>query len=135
VSDRVERHRRLTPEQKWQVFLEATRKNTTDAEVCRRWGITPWQLRAIRERVKEEATDALARGPGRPRRDRLLDHDVARAAAPIADLGPGRRDGPARSAAHRHRPRRLLLRPAEPWQRGTNETPTGCASTSRRARI
>jgi len=59
VSDRVERRRRLTPEQKWQIFLEASRKNTTDAEVCRRWGITPWQLRAIRERVKEGATDAL----------------------------------------------------------------------------
>lgn len=41
MSDRVERRRRLTPEQKWQVFLEASRKNTTDAEVCRRWGITP----------------------------------------------------------------------------------------------
>jgi transposase-like protein len=37
--------------------------------VCRRWGITPWQLRAIRERVKEGAKDALSRGPGRPRRD------------------------------------------------------------------
>jgi hypothetical protein len=66
VSDRVERRRRLTPQQNWQIFLEASRKNTTDAEVCRLWGITPWQLRAIRERVKD-ATDALARGPGRPR--------------------------------------------------------------------
>jgi hypothetical protein len=32
----VERRRRLTPEQKWQTFLEASRKNTTDAEGCRR---------------------------------------------------------------------------------------------------
>ena len=36
------------------------------------------------------------------------------AAAPVADLGPGRGDGPARPAAHRHRPRDLLLRPAQP---------------------
>jgi hypothetical protein len=28
-------------EQKWQIFLEASRRNTTDAEVCRRWGIAP----------------------------------------------------------------------------------------------
>src|SRR3954464_9521533 len=37
-----------------------------------------------------------------------------RPAAPVADLGPGRRDGPARPAAHRRRPRGLLLRSAEP---------------------
>ncbi len=66
MSDRVERRKRLTPEQKWQIFLESSRKNTTDAEVCRRWGITPWQLRAIRERAKEGATAAFGRGPGRP---------------------------------------------------------------------
>ena len=42
------------------------------------------------------------------------DHDAARAAAPVADLGPGRRDGPARPAADRHRPADLLLRPAQP---------------------
>ncbi|CAN5202364.1 hypothetical protein BH20ACT24_BH20ACT24_02470 [soil metagenome] len=69
MEDRVQRKRRLTPEQKWQVFLEASRKNATDAEVCRRWGITPWQLRAIRDRVKDGATEALAKGPGRPRKD------------------------------------------------------------------
>jgi transposase-like protein len=59
----VERRKRLTPEQKWQVFLEASRKNATDAEVCRRWGITLWQLRAIRERVKEGAKEAWALAP------------------------------------------------------------------------
>ena len=89
MSDRVERRKRLTPEQKWQVFLEASRKNTTDAEVCRRWGITPWQLRAIRERVKEGATDALARGAGRPRRDpgiTELEHEVERTSKALKEL-------------------------------------------------
>jgi transposase-like protein len=65
----VERRRHLTPEQKWQVFLEASRKNTSDAEVCRRWGITPWQLRAIRERAKDASVAALGRGPGRAAKD------------------------------------------------------------------
>lgn len=89
MSDRVERKRRLTPEQKWQIFLEASRKNTTDAEVCRRWGITPWQLRAIRERVKEGAKDALARGPGRPRRDPEitgLEQEVERTSKALKEL-------------------------------------------------
>ena len=47
----------------------------------------------------EAVLDAIAASGLRP----------ARAAAPIADLGPGRRDGPTRPAAHRHRPRHLLL--------------------------
>ena len=69
AEERQQRGKRLTTEQKWQVFLEASRKNTSDAEVCRRWSITPFQLRAIRERVKAGATEALQRGPGRPRKD------------------------------------------------------------------
>lgn len=49
--------------------MEASRKNTTDAEVCRRWGIAPHQLRVIRERVKDGAFDSFKKGPGRPKRD------------------------------------------------------------------
>lgn len=69
MPERVERRKRLSAEQKWQVFLEVSRKNTTDAEVCRRWGITPWQLRAIRERTRQGALTALSRGPGRSGKD------------------------------------------------------------------
>lgn len=64
-----QRRARLTPDQKWQIFLEASRKNTTDAEVCRKWGITVWQLKAIRERVKDGSLRALKRGPGRSKAD------------------------------------------------------------------
>jgi transposase-like protein len=65
VEEREHRGAKLTPEQKWQVFPEASRKNTTDVEVCRRWGITIWQLKAIRERVKEGSITALKKKPGR----------------------------------------------------------------------
>ncbi|MBA3728512.1 MAG: hypothetical protein H0W94_04830 [Actinobacteria bacterium] len=89
MEDRVQRKRRLTPEQKWQVFLGASRKNAIDAEVCRRWGITPWQLRAIRDRVKDGATEALAKGPGRPRKDLKvadLEREVERTSRGLKEL-------------------------------------------------
>ncbi len=41
MEERVQRRKRLTAEQKWQVFLEISRRGASDAEVCRRWGITP----------------------------------------------------------------------------------------------
>ena len=69
MGDRQHRKKKLSVEQKWQIFVEASRKNTTDAEVCRRWGIAPHQLRVIRERVKDGAFDAFKKGPGRPKRD------------------------------------------------------------------
>ena len=69
MGERQHRKKRLTPDQKWQIFLEASRKNTTDAEVCRRWGIQPHQLRVIRERAKDASLDAFKKGPGRPKRD------------------------------------------------------------------
>ncbi len=89
MQEREQRRKRLTPEQKWQVFLEASRKNSSDAEVCRRWGITPWQLRAIRERVKDGAREALARGPGRPGRDAAkteLEADLERTNRALREL-------------------------------------------------
>jgi hypothetical protein len=52
-------------------------------------GITPWQLRAIREWVKEGAKDALTRGPGRPRRDpelTELEHEVDRTSKALKEL-------------------------------------------------
>lgn len=69
MEERKHRGKQLTPDQKWQVFLEASRKNTTDAEVCRKWGITIWQLKAIRERVKDGSMQALKKGPGRSATD------------------------------------------------------------------
>lgn len=89
MSEREQRRVRLTPEQKWQVFLESSRKNSTDAEVCRRWGISPWQLRGLRERVHSGAAEALARGPGRPRKDAQvaeLEREVERTSTALKEL-------------------------------------------------
>ena len=51
---------------------------------------------------------------GCARRDHSDDHDAPRTTASHADVGPGRRDDPARQAARRHRRRGVLLRPAQP---------------------
>ena len=52
------------------------------------------------EAVRDAITDAIATLPA--------------AIAPLADLGPRRRDGPTRTAAAPHRPAGLLLRPTKP---------------------
>ena len=62
----------------------------------------------------------------RPGRDRYVDHDPARAAPPVSDVGPGTRDGSTRTASHRHWPGHLLLRPTEPVAlSGTNGNTNG----------
>jgi transposase-like protein len=71
-EERRQRNARLTPDQKWQIFLEASRKNTTDAEVCRKWGITIYQLKAIRAKVKDGSLEALRKGPGRRKADQQV---------------------------------------------------------------
>lgn len=75
MAERERRTAMLTPEQERQIFPEASRKNTTDAEVCRRWGIAPHQLRVIRERAKESSLKGFSRGP--PTLDRPADHRAA----------------------------------------------------------
>ena len=52
--------------------------------------------------------------PKRPRRADRHDRDAAGPPARIADLGPGRRDGPPQAVLHGHRHGRLLLRPGQP---------------------
>lgn len=71
-EERKQRKTNLTPDQKWQIFLEASRKNSTDAEVCRKWGLSIWQLKAIRDKVKDGSLEALKKGPGRSKTDPQL---------------------------------------------------------------
>ena len=70
----------------------------------------PWNGAARQERPAARR----ARRRGGARRGRGRDHDAARAAAPLAHLGPGCRDGAPRRAADRARSAHLLLRSAEP---------------------
>lgn len=71
-TERKQRGVRLTPEQQWQVFLEVSRKNTTDVEVCRKWGISTYQLKAIRQKAKDGSVEAFKKGPGRSKADKQV---------------------------------------------------------------
>ena len=64
----VKPYRRLTPEQKYQIFLEAQRGDIPVAAVLRKWGIHSSDLTRIRAQVRQGALESLARGnrPGRP---------------------------------------------------------------------
>jgi len=54
-GDVVKKRRHLSPEDKYQIFLEATRGDVPVAEVLRKWGIHSSDLKRIRETVKSGA--------------------------------------------------------------------------------
>ena len=54
-SDPVKKRRSLSPEQKYEIFLEASRGDVPIAQVLRKWGIHSSDLKRIRESVKSGA--------------------------------------------------------------------------------
>lgn len=60
--------KRLTPEQKYQIFLETQRGDVPIAAVLRKWGVHSSDLTRIRAQVRQGALESLARGNrlGRP---------------------------------------------------------------------
>jgi transposase-like protein len=66
----VEKRKRqyLSPEKKYQIFLESQRGETPVGEILRREGIYSTDLTRIREKVKEGALEHLAARPGAKRK-------------------------------------------------------------------
>jgi len=62
------RRRLLSPEKKFQIFLESQTGKTPTGELLRREGIYSTDLARIREKVKEGALERLADRPGAKRK-------------------------------------------------------------------
>ena len=58
----------LSPEKKYQIFLEAQRGEAPVAELLRREGLYSTDLARIQRKVKESALQGLAKRPGRSKK-------------------------------------------------------------------
>jgi hypothetical protein len=58
---------KLTPEQLYEIYLECNAPSAPVKTILARYGLKPWDLVAIRKKVKSAAMDALA-NPGKPGR-------------------------------------------------------------------
>ena len=64
------RGRVLSPESKWEVFLQVTSREMSQAEVARKWEVDVSTVIGIRRTVKDAALAALVARRGRPARER-----------------------------------------------------------------
>jgi len=59
--------RQLSPETKWEVFLQVTSGALSQADAARKWQVDVSTIIGIRRTAKDAALAAFARKPGRPR--------------------------------------------------------------------
>jgi len=64
------RSRALSPETKWEIFLQVTSREITQADAARKWAVDVSTIIAIRRTVKDAALAALSAKPGRPAKER-----------------------------------------------------------------
>ncbi len=67
------KRRRLSPEKKYQIFLETQSKDAPIGEILRREGLYSTDLARIRQQVKEGALDRLKQRPGSRKKTIALD--------------------------------------------------------------
>lgn len=61
------KRRQLTPEEKWQAFLEVTSRELSQADAARKWLVDVSTIIGVRKLVKDAAMSAFASSkPGRP---------------------------------------------------------------------
>jgi hypothetical protein len=78
-SDGRRRPTNLSAQTKWEIFLQITAGEITQAEAARKWRVDVSTVIGIRRTVKDAALAALARTPGRPGRHRDWQLEAARA--------------------------------------------------------
>jgi transposase-like protein len=72
------RPRVLSPETKWEIFLQITSREITQADAARKWHVDVSTIIGIRRVVKDAAMAALSAKPGRPATERHWELDQAR---------------------------------------------------------
>ena len=70
--------KKLSAETKWEVFLQITSGEISQADAARKWGVDVSTIIGIRRTVKDAAMAALQRGPGRPAKERDWQMEAAR---------------------------------------------------------
>jgi hypothetical protein len=71
--------KKLSAETKWEIFLQVTAGEVTQADAARKWQVDVSTIIGIRRTVKDAALAALARAPGRPLKERNWELDAAHA--------------------------------------------------------
>jgi transposase-like protein len=72
--------RQLSPEEKWEIFLEVTSQELTQADAARKWQVDVSTIIKVRRLAKDAALAAFAASkPGRPRSPFEVELDAERA--------------------------------------------------------
>src|SRR3954464_13908382 len=71
--------KRLSAETKWEIFLQVTGGEMTQADAARKWQVDVSTVIGIRRTVKDAAMAALGRGAGRPAKEGDWQLEAARA--------------------------------------------------------
>ncbi|MGH2651449.1 MAG: hypothetical protein ACRDHK_09605 [Actinomycetota bacterium] len=70
--------KKLSAETKWEIFLQVTTGEISQADAARKWAVDVSTVISIRRTVKDAALAALARAPGRPAKERDWQLEAAR---------------------------------------------------------
>lgn len=73
------RPKKLSAETKWEIFLQVTAGEVSQADAARKWQVDVSTVIGIRRTVKDAALAALARAPGRPAKERNWELEAAQA--------------------------------------------------------
>jgi transposase-like protein len=68
----------LSPETKWEIFLQVTSRELTQADAARKWRVDVSTIIGIRRTAKDAALAAFAAKPGRPATERNWELESAR---------------------------------------------------------
>ena len=79
VSEGRRRPKKLSAETKWEICLQVTGAEITQADAARKWGVDVSRVISIRRTVADAALAGLARKPGRPATERNWELEAARA--------------------------------------------------------